>query len=174
MSVPNDSTALSTTIDDGRASLSSQFLKFCDKVRNNDPSILPELGNDEPFKIGNLSEKEDIELADALMENTSVTYLQLRTSKYTKYSSEAMAKFVRTSKRLQRIYWSTTLIADDRVLKQHEEMLCCTILRDSDPIVKYVYALFYSALPTTQRLSSCHHGGGKTSDRSSLAITCRT
>jgi hypothetical protein len=70
MSVSNDST-LAGTIDDGRALLSSTFLEFCAKVRNNDPSILPELGN--PFQIRNLSEREHTELADALLENNSVT-----------------------------------------------------------------------------------------------------
>jgi hypothetical protein len=52
---------------------------LCVKVRNNDPSILPELGNGKPFKIHHLSEKEDIELADALLENTSVMYLEFET-----------------------------------------------------------------------------------------------
>jgi hypothetical protein len=44
----NDS-MLTGTIDDGRALLSSTFLGFCAKVRNDDPSILPELGK--PFGI---------------------------------------------------------------------------------------------------------------------------
>jgi hypothetical protein len=72
MSVSNDS-ALTSTIDDGRALPSSTFLYFCIKVRNNDPSILPEFGK--PFKIPyHMCEREGIELADALLENTSVTY----------------------------------------------------------------------------------------------------
>jgi hypothetical protein len=99
MSDPNDS----TSTDDG-VPLSSTFLDFCAKVRNNDLSILPEHGK--PFKICHLlSEKEGTELADALLENNSVTYLQLETKKYTKSSAEAMAKYVRTSKRLQHIRW---------------------------------------------------------------------
>jgi hypothetical protein len=100
MSVSNDSTRTSA-IDDGRALLSSTFLEFCAKVRNNDPSLLPDVGK--PFKIRILNELEDIELADALMENTSVTYLHLPTGNYTKSSAEAMANYVRTSKHLQRI-----------------------------------------------------------------------
>jgi hypothetical protein len=72
MSISNDFT-LTGTIDHGRALLSPAFLDFCIKVRNNDPSILPECGK--PLKIRRLSEIEGIELADALLENTSVTYL---------------------------------------------------------------------------------------------------
>jgi hypothetical protein len=69
MSDPNDS----TNTGDG-ASLSSTFLELYVKVRSNDPSILPEVGK--PFQIRrNLSEREDIKLAGALMENTSVTCL---------------------------------------------------------------------------------------------------
>jgi Ran GTPase-activating protein (RanGAP) involved in mRNA processing and transport len=100
MSVSNVSTAISTT-DDGRALLSSTFLEFCAKVRSNDTSILPAPGN--PLRIRHLSEKEHIELADAFLENINITYLELDKEKYTKNSAEAMAKYVRTSKRLQRI-----------------------------------------------------------------------
>jgi Ran GTPase-activating protein (RanGAP) involved in mRNA processing and transport len=85
-------------------------------------SILPESGK--PFAICHrLSEKEDMELTDALLENTSVTYLQLETKEYTKSSAEAMAKYVRTSKRLQRIRLKPNRMIDDRVLRQREEML---------------------------------------------------
>ena len=86
----NDSTVLST-IDDGRA----LFLELCVNMRKDDPSILPEVGR--PFNSYDLSEIEDIELADALLENSSVTYLQLDTTKYTKSSAEAMANYARTS-----------------------------------------------------------------------------
>jgi hypothetical protein len=65
MSVSNEST--DSSIDDGTALLSSTFLEFCDKVRKNDPSILPEFGKGEPFKIRRMCEREDIELADALL-----------------------------------------------------------------------------------------------------------
>jgi hypothetical protein len=101
------------------------FLEFCAQVRNNDPSILPEPGK--PFKIRqrHLSEKEDIELADAVLENTSVTYLELKTQDYTKRSAEAMAKYVRTSKHVQHIRWPMNLSTDDRALKQREDMFCC-------------------------------------------------
>jgi hypothetical protein len=106
MSVSNDSTALSTIDDSNRALLSSIFLDFCSKVRKDDPSILPDPGK--PFKIRHhhLSEKEGIELADALLENNSVTYLDFETEMYTKSCAEAMAMYVRTSKRLQHIRWS--------------------------------------------------------------------
>jgi Ran GTPase-activating protein (RanGAP) involved in mRNA processing and transport len=122
MRVSNDSAARST-IDDGRALLSSSFLEFCAKLRNNNSSILPEVG--QPLRICHLTEKEDIELADALLENTNVTYIRLVTEKYTKCSAEAMAKYVRTSKFLQRIRWIEELIGDDQELRQLEKMFCC-------------------------------------------------
>jgi Ran GTPase-activating protein (RanGAP) involved in mRNA processing and transport len=124
MSVSNDSTG---TIDNGRALLSSTFLDFCVKVRNNDPSILQELGK--PFKIRCVCERERIELADALLENTSVTYLELARGKCTKRFAEAIAKYVRTSTRLQHICWNRDWdsVIDDRevVLRQREEMFSC-------------------------------------------------
>jgi hypothetical protein len=86
MSDPNESTST-----DNGVPLSSSFLEFCAKVRNNHPSIQSE--PDRPFKIRPyLSEKEGMELADALLENTSVTYLELGTKTYTKCSAEAMAR----------------------------------------------------------------------------------
>jgi hypothetical protein len=118
MSDRNDS----TSADDG-VPLSSTFLEFCAKVRNNDPSILPEPG--EPFQIRQLTEKENMELADALLESTSVTFLELGTDNYKKSSAEAMAKYVRTSKHLQRIRWPRNWVQpDNRVLKQREDMFC--------------------------------------------------
>jgi Ran GTPase-activating protein (RanGAP) involved in mRNA processing and transport len=126
MSVSNDSIALST-IDDGRAVLSSIFLEFCAKVRNNDPSVLPDCGR--PFKIHPMCEREGMELADALLENTIVTYLELETGKYTKSFAEAMANFVRTSKHLQHIRWSEDwgAMIDDRELglRHRDEMFPC-------------------------------------------------
>jgi hypothetical protein len=109
MSDPHDSTSTGNG-----ASLSSTFLEFCGKVRNNNPSILPEDGK--PFTIRPLSENEDVELADALLENTSVTFLELKTENYTKRSAEAMAKFVRTSKRLQRIHWQKYAMTREKML----------------------------------------------------------
>jgi hypothetical protein len=122
MSVLNDSTVL-RTVEDGRALLSSAFLEFCVKVRNNDPSVLPDLAYDGPLSIRRLSEKEDIELADALLENTTVTYLQLKTDYHKKSSAEAMAKYVRTSKRLQRIQCIGSW--NNRELQHREEIICC-------------------------------------------------
>jgi Ran GTPase-activating protein (RanGAP) involved in mRNA processing and transport len=124
MSVSNDSTG---TIDDGRALLSSTFLDFCAKVRNSDPSILPELGH--PLIFRHMSEKEGIELADALLENTNVTYLELERATYTTSSAEAMANYVRTSKRLQRIHWNGELW-------QREDMFCCflTAIQESSSL----------------------------------------
>jgi Ran GTPase-activating protein (RanGAP) involved in mRNA processing and transport len=118
MSVSNDSTVLST-IDAGRASLSSAILNFCAKVRNNDPSILSD--PDVPLLVRHLGEKEHIELADALLENTNVTYLELKTDYYTESSAEAIAKYVRTSKRLQRIRWKGAMSPQFR---NCEEIIC--------------------------------------------------
>jgi hypothetical protein len=89
-------------------------------VRNNDPSILPVLGK--PFKIRRMCEREGIELANALLENNSVTYLQLNMVNHTKSSAEAMAKYVRTGKHLQSIRWN---LAWDAEFQQCEEVLCC-------------------------------------------------
>jgi hypothetical protein len=116
MSDPNDSTS---TGDGDSVPLSSIFLEFCAKVRNNDPSILPEPGD--PLRIRHLAENEQLELADALLESTNVTYLDLKTNDYTKSSAEAMAEYVRTSKRLQRIHWTGN---SNRELQHREEMLC--------------------------------------------------
>jgi hypothetical protein len=61
-----------------------------------------------------------------MLENNSVTYLLLwTTEKYTKSSAEAMARYMRTSKRLQRIRWKQIRTTDDRALQQREEMVCC-------------------------------------------------
>jgi Ran GTPase-activating protein (RanGAP) involved in mRNA processing and transport len=123
MSVSNNSAGI---ISDDIALLSSAFLEFCNKVRTDDPSILPE--PDQPLRIRRLSEKEDIELADAFLENTNVTYLELGTEKYTKSSAEAMATYIRTSKHLQRIHWpSRTMIPDDQELQHREDMLGCLL-----------------------------------------------
>jgi hypothetical protein len=112
----------STSSGDG-VSLSSVFLEICVKVRKNDPSILPEPG--EPLRILHLTEKEDTELADALLENNNVTYLQLGTEMCTKSSAEAMAKYVRTRKHLQRICWNGDSGVPYRGLRHHEEILFC-------------------------------------------------
>jgi hypothetical protein len=70
-----------------------------------------------------------MELADALLENNSITNLELMTEKYTKSSAEAMAKYVRTSQRLQRIRWPKSYLFDDResALRHREEMFCCLL-----------------------------------------------
>jgi hypothetical protein len=121
MSDPNDDDSTSTG---NGVSLSSEFLEFTVKVRNNDPSVLPDPG--QPFRISHLSEREGIELTDALLENTRITYLDLTTGHYTKSSAEAMAKYVRTSKHLQHFRWNhQNWTIYDRVLQ--EEMPCCLL-----------------------------------------------
>jgi hypothetical protein len=118
MSDPNDSTSAGAC-----APFLSTFLDFCAKMRKDDPSILPEDG--EPCKIRSICEREGIELSDALLENKSVTYLELETATYTKRSAEAMAKYLRTSERLQRIRWHVIAYPRVGLLKRHEEMFCC-------------------------------------------------
>jgi hypothetical protein len=111
----------STSTGDG-APLSSKFLEFCVKMRNSDPSILPE--PDAPLRLRLLSKKEDMELADALLDNTA-SRLELKTDYYTKSSAEAMTKFVRTSKRLQRIRLTGDHSELQHVRRQREEMFNC-------------------------------------------------
>jgi Ran GTPase-activating protein (RanGAP) involved in mRNA processing and transport len=119
---------MSDPITEDGAPLSPSFLEFCGKVRKNDHSILPE--RSKPFKVRHLREKAGMELADALLENTNVTYLELEVrihsyrNSYMKRYAEAMAKYMRTSKRLQRIIWNREMGADHRVLKQDEEITC--------------------------------------------------
>jgi Ran GTPase-activating protein (RanGAP) involved in mRNA processing and transport len=114
MSDPNDSTC------SNGVPVSSTFLEFCAKMRKDDPSILPEPGKH--LKIRQLGEREGLELADALLENTNITSLELGKANYTKDFGEAMAKYVRSSKRLQRFRWN--LPRNDRGLPQPQEMLC--------------------------------------------------
>jgi hypothetical protein len=114
MSHPNDSTSTDDDIS---------FLEFCGMVRNSDPSILPD--PNEPFKIRRLSEREYNVFADALLENTNVTYLELETATYKRSSAEAMARYVRTSKHLQRIIWNGASYRDDQESEQCQKMLCC-------------------------------------------------
>jgi hypothetical protein len=116
MSDPNES----TSTGDG-APFSPNFLEFCAKVRKDDPSILQK--TNQPLRIRPLGEKEDIELASALLENTNVRYLELNTAKYTRSSAEAMAKYVRTSKHLQRIRWH----GGYQGLLHSEEINCCLL-----------------------------------------------
>jgi Ran GTPase-activating protein (RanGAP) involved in mRNA processing and transport len=71
-----------------------------------------------------MSEREYVELADALLENTNVTYLELDTTTYSENSAQAMATYVRTSKRLQRIEWDGSSYTDDRESEQCQKMLC--------------------------------------------------
>jgi hypothetical protein len=144
------------SIDDGRHLLSSTFLEFCVKVRNNDPSILPELGK--PFNIRRICEREYMELADALLENTSVTYQQLMMKNYTKSSAEAMAKYVRTSKRLQRVC-NLLSIQDHRgepVLRRCEEILCCFLsaIQESTSLKELYMELSLSGRPSNLALEN--------------------
>jgi Leucine-rich repeat (LRR) protein len=152
MSGPNDSTSTGDAVP-----LSSTFLEFCAKVRGNDRSILPELGK--PFRIRDLSEKEVIELADALQENNSVAYLELETKKYTKSSAEAMAKYVRTSKCLQRIRWKgdwDALIYDEELQLCQEMLLCCFLpaIQESTSLKELHISLPLIGRPSTLALEN--------------------
>jgi hypothetical protein len=113
MSDPNASTG----------GLSSTLLELCAKVRNDDTYVLPEPGK--PFRILHLSEKAGLELGNALRKNTTFTHLELTTCRYTKRYAEALAKYMSTSKCLQRIRWNGDLGTEYRELQQREEILCC-------------------------------------------------
>jgi hypothetical protein len=91
MSDPYDSTASGTIDDCNRAVLPSKFSRQSAKQRS-----FYSAGTWQAVRIRHLSEKEDIELVDALRENTCAAYLGLKTEEYTKSSAEAMAKYVRT------------------------------------------------------------------------------
>jgi hypothetical protein len=162
MSDPNDSASTGDGVP-----LSSAFLEFCAKVRKDDPSILPEIGK--PFKIRHLSEKEDMELADALLENNSVTYLELgTTTMYTKSSAEAMAKYVRTSKRLRRIHLPINYTQE---MQHCEEMVCCFL-----PAIQESTSLkeLHIALPPRSRPSNLALENMLTHTQSlrSLSLSC--
>jgi hypothetical protein len=129
-------------------------------VRNNDRSILPEPGKS--LRLRYLNEKEGIEISDALLENNSVTYLELGTAMYAKGSAEALANYVRTSKRLEHITWNGELYS----LLQHEEMMCCLLpaIQESTslkelhmelpPNEEFSYPAFATMLAHTQSLRS--------------------
>jgi hypothetical protein len=134
--------------------LSSPFLEFCAQVRNSDPSILPTPG--EPYKIGNLSEKKDVELANALLKNSNVTYLKLETKKNTKRSGQAMAKYMGTSKRLQRIRWPSILAIDFTLYQKCEEVLCCFLpaLQESTSLKELQIVFPLRSGPSNQALEN--------------------
>jgi hypothetical protein len=160
MSDPDDS----RSTDDG-VPLSSHFLEFCAKLRRDDRFILPAPGERSRTVI--LSEKENIELADALMENTNVTHLQLETENHTTITAEAMAKYVRTNKNLQRISLHGTI-------REAEEIICCflraiqesTSLKELDinfPLIGELSILVLENMLTSTRtlrsLKLCHPDG---------------
>ena len=158
MSVSNDSTAFGT-IDNERALLLSIFTEFCTKLRNNDPSILPELS--EPLRINCSSEKEHMELADALLENTNVTYLQLWTADYTEGSAEAMAKYMRTSKRLQRILCCSLVWPE----KEHHSTRAHTgILAGRNGSLSYFYQFTRPSSPSKAMFAWVYYGSDWTRD----------
>jgi hypothetical protein len=131
------------------------FLEFCGKVRNNDLSILPVLG--QPFVIRRLSEREGIELSDALLKNTNITYLELGRYNYAKSYAEAMAKYVRSSKHLQRIRWNLIRMTDGRVLRHREEMLCCLLpaIQESSSLKELHLTCLSLVGRPTWRLKTC-------------------
>jgi Ran GTPase-activating protein (RanGAP) involved in mRNA processing and transport len=78
---------------------SSDFLTFCAKLRDDDPTVLPSA--DSPFKIrSGLTETQYIELSAALLESSAVKHLELDAFALTEGSATAIGKYLRTSKRL--------------------------------------------------------------------------
>jgi Ran GTPase-activating protein (RanGAP) involved in mRNA processing and transport len=171
MSDPNDSTSTCNGVP-----LSLTFLEFCAKVRNNDPSILPELG--QPFKIRcmSMSEKEQMELSEALLENNRVTYLELDTRNYTKSSAEAMANYVRSSKRLERIEMPKYYAVSEQ---HYEETLCCFLLaiQESTSLIKELQMNFLIepvAAGMTKSDIAFEHMLTHTQSLRSLHLNCQT
>jgi hypothetical protein len=94
-----------------------------------------------------MCEREGIELADALLENINVTDLGLWTTNCTKRSAEAMAKYVRTSKRLQHIRWKGAS-------QQGDDMLCCLLpaIQESTSLKELHMELSSRGRPSNQAL----------------------
>lgn len=83
-------------------SVSSTFLQCCVRLRADDPTVLPRKGA--PFVINRkLSERESIELTNALLQNTNIQSISLNVDHYTSKSAETMGKYLRGSKHLQRV-----------------------------------------------------------------------
>jgi Ran GTPase-activating protein (RanGAP) involved in mRNA processing and transport len=88
------------TMAEDSASTSPTFREYCDKLRANDPTVLPR--DNFPFKIGPLlSEREHIELADALTQNTLIERIFMELDDYTERSAKAMAEYFRASEGLR-------------------------------------------------------------------------
>jgi hypothetical protein len=119
--------------------------RVCAKVRSDDPSILPPPG--EPLTIHTSSEKEYMKLADALLKNNSITYLELDTEEHTESSAEEIAEYVRTSKRLRHILWHRYA----RTREERAEILCCFL-----PAIQECTSLkeLYMKLPPIGELSN--------------------
>jgi hypothetical protein len=107
---------------DNRFPDSLVFRECCEKLRANDPTILPGLP-DHPFIIRNdLSSTQRIELADALLESKGVKRLSLVVDHHYNFcddncedniderSVEAMAKFLRSSQHLVSVTFEECLV----------------------------------------------------------------
>jgi Ran GTPase-activating protein (RanGAP) involved in mRNA processing and transport len=110
------------TDDIDSASTWQAFGMYCDQLRANDPTVVP--GDNLPFKIRPcLSEKEHIELADALTQNTIVKRIFLDVDDFTERSAQAMAEYLRTSKNLYSV-----ILCGSRNNSESQRVLSCFLL----------------------------------------------
>jgi hypothetical protein len=106
------------------AQISVAIRRLCNQLRANDPCVLAYGSFFIPFQgEGKYSKAEWIEVFQALRENTLVKDIQLWLHSYTKISAEAAAKYLESSKILQRI--------DLRVARYSQEVpaVICLLLR---------------------------------------------
>jgi Ran GTPase-activating protein (RanGAP) involved in mRNA processing and transport len=104
------------------ASTSPTFREYCNKLRANDPTVLPR--DNLPLKICPLlSESEHIELADALIHNTRVQRIFMELDDYTERSAQAMAKYFRASEVLRCV-----ILSGSRNNSESQRVLSCLLL----------------------------------------------
>jgi Ran GTPase-activating protein (RanGAP) involved in mRNA processing and transport len=111
--------------------ISSTFLDFCTKLRDDDPTVLPSA--DMPFRIRcGLSETEHIGLSDALLESRAVKRLELEVLGFTERSAKAIGKYLRSSKHLVSVSfkdgWVPTHLLDDFAELRRRQPLVLSIL----------------------------------------------
>jgi Ran GTPase-activating protein (RanGAP) involved in mRNA processing and transport len=104
------------------APISATFLGYCNQLRENDPTVLPR--DNLPFKIGpRLSEREHIELADALTHNTRVQRIFMELDDYSERSAQAMAEYFRASKVLRCV-----ILSGSRNNSESQRVLSCLLV----------------------------------------------
>jgi Ran GTPase-activating protein (RanGAP) involved in mRNA processing and transport len=107
-------------------SVSSTFLECCQRLRADDPTVLPRIGA--PFVINRrLNERESILLTNSLLKNTNVQSLALNVDHYTFKSAETMGEYLRASKHLQLVRLEGRPFPDVKL--QHHKHVFSILLR---------------------------------------------